>query len=213
MALGEPRPMSTLSGASARTVEGDDIGTVQDVVLDDSSDRIRFAVIERASDARLLVVPWSLVTFRPGERVVRLGVPARKLNTAPALNPAESLRVESPEWQREISGFYGSRPYWEETWDEPAPVVRASGPRRRRGSSVLPSLVLLGLVVGLGYVVIQQGWTTTTDQVRSVAATVRDSTKRFRSTSADAATTAKVKTALTLAKDVSSLDINVDTHN
>src|SRR5262245_19157016 len=186
MALGEPRPMSTLSGASARTVEGDDIGTVQDVVLDDSSDRIRLAVIARASDGRLLVVPWTLLTFRPGERVVRLGVPAKKLNTAPVLSPAESLRVESPAWQREISAFYGGRPYWEETWDEEAPVVRASVPRPRRGSRVLPSLVLLALVVGVGYIVIQQGWTMTADQVTSVAAKVRDSTQRFRSTSSDA---------------------------
>ena len=213
MAIGEPLPMSTLSGASTRTVEGQEIGVVHDVVLDDSSDRIRFAVIERGIDGKLLVVPWALVSFRPGERVVHLNVTAKKLNAAPALIQTESLRVESPEWQRQICAFYGSRPYWEVPWDEEfRPVVGIDRPRSR-GAHVVWSLVLLILVTGIGYLAFRQGWTATAEQVTNVAATVRDTTQVFRSTSADAATTAKVKTALTLAKNVAALDINVDTHD
>jgi osmotically-inducible protein OsmY len=213
MAIGEPLPMSTLSGASARTVEGEEIGVVYDVVLDDSSDRIRFAVIERGIDGKLLVVPWALVTFRPGERVVHLNVTAKKLNAAPALNQTESLRVESPEWQRQICAFYGSRPYWEEHWDEEVPPMVRIDRHRNRGAQVVRSLLLLVLVTGLGYLAFRQGWTATAEQVTSVAATVRDTTQVFRNSSADAATTAKVKTALTLAKNVAAFDINVDTHD
>ncbi|PYR38320.1 MAG: hypothetical protein DMF90_03740 [Acidobacteria bacterium] len=213
MALGEPRPMSTLRGASARTVEGEDVGTVHDVVLDDSSDRIRFAVIERDGDARLLVVPWALATFNPGERVLQLSASATELNAAPALNRTESGLVENPSWQREVCAFYGSRPYWEEPWDVGTPLAGGSVRPRRRGQNWVRGLLLLVLAAGLGYIALRQGWTTTAGQVVSFAAAVRNTTQGFRNTSADAATTAKVKTALTLAKNVAALDINVDTHD
>jgi osmotically-inducible protein OsmY len=75
------------------------------------------------------------------------------------------------------------------------------------------TLLLLVLAAGLGYLTFRQGWVTTAGQVSGVAAAVRDKTSALRSTSADAATTAKVKAALLLSKNVSALDINVDTHD
>src|SRR5262245_65051356 len=117
MALGEPLPMSPVNGAVVRALDGEDVGIVSDVVLDGSSGRIRYLIVELRHDSKLVVVPWDLVAVAPGERAVRLNVSAKKLQAAPSFDRIDDARVASAEWQREICEYYGCRPYWEESWD------------------------------------------------------------------------------------------------
>jgi len=78
---------------------------------------------------------------------------------------------------------------------------------------VAVGVLLLVVSVGFGYLVYQQGWSTTSAQVHGVAAAVRETTNAVRETSADVATTAKVKAALALSKRVSAFEVNVDTQD
>ena len=89
----------------------------------------------------------------------------------------------------------------------------ALGHRRRVGVRVALGALMLALIAGLGYLTFRQGWFATAGQVWGVAAAVRETTEGVRNTSADAATTGKVKAALALSKNVSALDIRVDTYN
>jgi hyperosmotically inducible protein len=75
------------------------------------------------------------------------------------------------------------------------------------------AVLLLCAIVGFGYLVYRQGWSTTSAQVRGIAVAVRETTSAVRGTSADVAATAKVKAALALSKRVSVFEVNVDTQN
>ena len=68
--------------------------------------------------------------------------------------------------------------------------------RRRVGPQVVLGVLMLALTAGLGYLTFRQGWFTTAGQVYAVVAAVRETTEGVRNTSADVATTAKVKAAL-----------------
>jgi len=89
----------------------------------------------------------------------------------------------------------------------------ALGHRHRVSRRVTLGVLMIALTAGLGYLIFRQGWSPTVGQVSGVAAAVRETTDGVRNTSADAAATAKVKAALALSKNVSALDINVDTYD
>jgi osmotically-inducible protein OsmY len=89
----------------------------------------------------------------------------------------------------------------------------ALGHRHRVSRRVTLGVLIIALTAGLGYLTFRQGWSPTVGQVFGVAAAVRETTDGVRNTSADAAATAKVKAALALSKNVSALDINVDTYD
>jgi uncharacterized protein YjeT (DUF2065 family) len=85
-------------------------------------------------------------------------------------------------------------------------------PHRRVPAAGLALAACLVLVLaGLGYLISRQGWSATAAQAHEVAAAVRRTTTVVRETSTDAATTAKVKTALALSKRASAFDVSVDT--
>lgn len=91
-----------------------------------------------------------------------------------------------------------------------------SGPQAPRGRSRRPiafAAVALALGIGMAYVISRQGWATTARQVHGVAEAVKTTTAAVRDNSADAATTAKAKTALALSKRLSGSELNVDTTN
>jgi osmotically-inducible protein OsmY len=73
------------------------------------------------------------------------------------------------------------------------------------------TVCLFLMLVGVGFLISRQGWSATAAQAHEVAAAVRRTTTVVRETSADAATTAKVKAALALSKRASAFDVGVDT--
>jgi osmotically-inducible protein OsmY len=140
-----------------------------------------------------------------------LDVTPDKLLAAPQIDPEEWPRTTEPEWDREVYAHYGYPPYWIGAGDRVRP--REAPRRRRLWPQVVRTVLVLLLVVGLGLLIIRQGWATTAAQVRGVAAAVRQTTEAVRDTSADAAAVAKIKAALALSKRVSAFDIKVEVHN
>ena len=149
-----------------------------------------------------------------------LDVDAEKLATGPGFAREEWPRVTESRWDRQTYAHYGYQPYWEVSrTEEPhwevsrAEARRADGERQRHIAPLVAGVLLLLVIVGFGYLVYRQGWSTTSAQVRGVAVAVRETTNAVRETSADMAVTAKVKAALALSKRVPALEINVDTQN
>lgn len=202
---------SSVVGALVRNTEGEEIGILSDVIWDLPRGRLRFGLIGLDHETALLVVPWELIQFRPGERVALLNAFVSDLRGAPRLERSDSPCVTDPQSDHDVYAYYGCRPYWEAPAEETTTVPQArrhlSRPRLALG------LVSLALVVGLGYLVLRQGWSVAASDVYGIAEAVKDTTAAVRDSSADAATTAKAKTALALSKRVSAFDVNVDTVN
>jgi osmotically-inducible protein OsmY len=206
MAPGKSSLTSSVVGTSVRGLSGEEIGSLADVVVDASTGRLRFAVVELRGQDRVVVVPWKTITLRPAERAALLAISAEKLETAPGFARSEWPRVTDSRWDRETYVYYGCRPYWEqESWSRQA--------QHRYAAPLAVGVVLLLTIAGLGYLVYRQGWSTTSAQVHGVAAAVRETTDAVRETSADAAVTAKVKAALALSKRVSAFDVRVESRN
>jgi osmotically-inducible protein OsmY len=72
---------------------------------------------------------------------------------------------------------------------------------------------VLVLVAEFGYLLWHPSASSPTEEAHRVAAAVRTTTMAVRSTSADTATTVKVKAALALSKRVAASDVNVETRN
>jgi osmotically-inducible protein OsmY len=230
MTPGESFLTSPVVGAGVMSPAGEEIGRVSDVVTDSASGRIRFAVIELHGAEKLRVVPWQAMSFRPAERAAVLDVDGEAIATGPGFTPEEWPRVTDSRWDRQTYAHYGYPPYWEESraeephwevsraeephWDvSRAEERRADGERHRHIAPLVAAVLMLLVIVGFGYLVYRQGWSTTSAQVRGVAVAVRETTNAVRETSADVAVTAKVKAALALSKRVPALEINVDTQN
>jgi hyperosmotically inducible periplasmic protein len=203
---------SPVVGVLVRHTAGDDIGNISDVVCEPVSGRIRFALIGLHNETALLVVPWELIRFHPDDRTALLNVAVAALRNAPRLKWIDWPRVAHPQWDRDVYAYYGCTPYWDDA-SELATTAAIERQRHLRGPAIAVAGVLLALAIAVGYVISKQGWNRTATQVYAVAEAVKDTTVAVRDTSADAAITGKVKTALALSKRVSAFDINVDTTN
>jgi hypothetical protein len=210
VASGESFVTSPVADASVRNHAGEELGRLTDVVVDASSGRVRFAVIEPHGTDRLVLVPWDAIAFRPAERSAVLGVSAEKLAAAPGFALDEWPRVTESRWDRETYSYSGYRPYWEVSREQRS---SAWAVRHRDLAPMVAGVLLLALIAGFAYLVFRQGWSTTSAQVHGVAVAVRETTNAVRETSADVAVSAKVKAALALSKRVSAFDVNVDTQN
>lgn len=211
MARGDSFSTSPIIGAVVRNIAGEDLGTVSDVVCEAVSGRLRFALIGLYHETALLVAPWEVMQFHPGEPFVLLNVSMTELRGAPRVERTDWPHVSDSRWERDVYAYYGCRPPWDVPLEGTTSVPKARG--RLSGQHVALGAVALTVVAGLLYLIASQGWTVTANEVYGLAETVKDTTVAVRDTSTDAATTAKAKAALALSKRVSAIDVNVDTTN
>jgi sporulation protein YlmC with PRC-barrel domain len=199
--------LATLLNSRVRNSAGEDLGKIEDVVIDAETGSIRYAILSfngvGGMGNKLFPVPWSFLSRSPSGDYL-LNLDKRKLERAPAFTRDRWADPSDPAWQRDIQNYYGI----------PAPVVRERttvyAERRRRGIPVLATIVLICLVGGLiwaGYLISTRGW----DQAKQdMMSTVQRAAYAAKETSGDAALTTKVKTALSLSKRIPAGQINVD---
>jgi sporulation protein YlmC with PRC-barrel domain len=96
---------------------GEELGSVDKLIVDTQLDRIAYAVVSTGGAWNLeggkAVVPWNAFQFQPardgGEQVLILNIPREQLAIAP---PGDIENVLNPELGRQIHEFYGVSPYW-----------------------------------------------------------------------------------------------------
>jgi len=103
--------------------QGQKIGELRDIMLDISTGRIAYAVVElstaSASD-QLVVVPWNAVSADIDVNQLRINAHADWIERAPAV-PGDQADRFVHEWGAFIHNYFGTRPYW-----EAAPVAQHS---------------------------------------------------------------------------------------
>lgn len=94
---------------------GQKIGELRDIMLDVSTGRIAYAVVElstsNASD-QLVVVPWNAVSADMDVNQLRINAHADWIERAPAVPGNQADRFVH-EWGAFIHNYFGTRPYWE----------------------------------------------------------------------------------------------------
>jgi hypothetical protein len=212
---------TTMLRNRVRTSTGEDIGQVEDVIMDPATDRVLYAVLRVDGYPELFIVPWSVFESSRSPDYLVLKTDRRTLERGPSFNPADWPDITDAAWERRISDHYGVRPVaGVESVPARERVVRAERERvgydrepvvyRRSGISAVGGFLLALILIGLlwmAFLVSTRGWEGARDQL---ATYFSGAAYAMKEGSQDATLTAKVKTALSLNRNVPATNINVD---
>ncbi|WP_445599243.1 PRC-barrel domain-containing protein [Azospirillum sp. A39] len=96
--------------------EGEEVGSIREVVVDPRSGRIAYAVVELGGflglGERYFPVPWGVFeTGARGDGLV-LNVPRERLVTAPQFTRDQRPDMTDRQWALALHTYYGVEPYW-----------------------------------------------------------------------------------------------------
>jgi hypothetical protein len=106
----------TLTGDRVRSAAGDDIGSIQEIMLDTERGCIAYAVLSFGGflgiGDKLFAVPWSALRIDRGEHEFILDVNRQILENAPGFDKHHWPDMADPVFGREVHEHYGRTPYW-----------------------------------------------------------------------------------------------------
>jgi sporulation protein YlmC with PRC-barrel domain len=130
---------STLAGDSVRNSAGEDLGKVDEIMIDIPSGRVAYAVLSFGGVLRmgnkLFAVPWSALRVDEDEKCFILDVDQKTLESAPGFNTDNWPDMADTTWGSEVFRHYGATPYWEDQDQEAKTFVDVE--RSLRGSGGL----------------------------------------------------------------------------
>ena len=109
---------STLAGDRVRNWAGEDLGKVDEIMIDIASGQVAYAVLSFGGvlhvGNKLFAVPWSALRVDEIEKCFILDADKRTLETAPGFDKDKWPDMADSTWGSEIFRHYGSTPYWEQ---------------------------------------------------------------------------------------------------
>lgn len=148
--------LSTLNGMPVRNTQGDDLGKIEDLVIELNRGDIRYAALSFGGFAsvgdKLFAVPWKKLAFKFGEEdsYFIVDVTEDQLKRAPGFDQDRWPDVADPNWSKQVDAFYGASTTRDRTdrdaaetrkRDEDAAESRADEPKRTRETAKPGELV------------------------------------------------------------------------
>ena len=103
---------STLAGDSVRNAAGEDLGKVDEIMIDIPSGKVAYAVLSFGGVLRmgnkLFAVPWSALSVDEDEKCFILDVDKNTLETAPGFDKDNWPDMANPDFGKQIYGHYGT---------------------------------------------------------------------------------------------------------
>lgn len=111
-------PANTLIGDHVRNNEGEDLGTIEELMIDLESGRIVYVVLSFGGilgiGDKLFAIPWNALNLDPEDNEMVLNVQREKLESAPGFDKEHWPTMADRDWGAEIHSHYGFEPYWEQ---------------------------------------------------------------------------------------------------
>ena len=105
--------LSKLIGAQVKSNNGENLGKLEDVVIDPQTGRATFAIVGKGGILRLgekrMPVPWQAITIDSQKRLT-LNVDKEKLQSAPTTARADDSELDNPDFVLVIYKFYEVAP-------------------------------------------------------------------------------------------------------
>jgi sporulation protein YlmC with PRC-barrel domain len=114
-----PRLMtaSTLEGDDVVNGAGENLGKIEEIMLDVPQGRIAYAVLSFGGflniGNRLFAIPWQALKLDPANHRFVLDVPRERLENAPGFDKGRWPDWADMTWAAGIHDYYQTRPYWE----------------------------------------------------------------------------------------------------
>ena len=105
---------STLAGYRVRSCDNQDLGTIEELMIDGQTGRIAFAVLCFASRAefgdKLFAVPWDVLRLNAGDCTVVFTADQETLESAPTFQQEDWPDFGDVAWGAAIHSHYGLEP-------------------------------------------------------------------------------------------------------
>ena len=107
----------TLIGDRVVNPAGENLGKIQELMVDLDSSRIAYAVLGFGGflglRQKLIAIPFQALRLDADRNGFILDIDKEKLERAPAFDKRSSPGTAVRTWGSQIHGYYGYRPYWE----------------------------------------------------------------------------------------------------
>ncbi len=108
---------STIIGAKVHNYQHEDIGKIEDFVMDTQSGRIAYAVLSFGGflgiGDKLFAVPFQSLSWDPARECFMMEANKDRLKNAPGFDRNSWPKMGDRRWGSTIHNYYGSKPYWE----------------------------------------------------------------------------------------------------
>ncbi len=121
-------PTNKLEQYGVVNEKGEDLGRVQNFVIDMVAGRVAFAIVSFISQGgretqgergifglsdKWFAVPWEILVWRPEKRKFLLDIKREVLEKAPGMDKDKWMEEIDLKWLAKNSLHYGRSPYWE----------------------------------------------------------------------------------------------------
>jgi sporulation protein YlmC with PRC-barrel domain len=105
-----------VNGTDVYNMDGDKLGTVDDIMIDKISGKAIYAVMSFGGflgiGEKQHPLPWSSLTYDEDKEGYVVNLDKRKLEQAPTLDPDDEEFVWTPDYGRSVDRYYGAPTYW-----------------------------------------------------------------------------------------------------
>jgi sporulation protein YlmC with PRC-barrel domain len=133
---------STLAGDSVRNSAGEDLGKIEEIMIDIPSGRIAYAVLSFGGflgiGDKLFAIPWSSLRVDEGDHQFILNVDRQTLESAPGFDKDNWPDMADPAFESSVYGHFGTAPYYEHHTTEAGDYM-GDNPRSDRSAEYEPS--------------------------------------------------------------------------
>ena len=106
----------TLEGDRVVTPKGDDLGTIQDIMIDVQRGRVAYAVMSCGGvlglGDKLFAIPWNALTLDADRKCFVLDADPARFEKAPGFDKDHWPSMADNQWASRVHDFYGVQPYW-----------------------------------------------------------------------------------------------------
>ncbi|MBB4658577.1 PRC-barrel domain-containing protein [Parvularcula dongshanensis] len=103
---------TSIIGDDVRNDAGEALGSIKDIMLDTSTGRIEYAVLQFGGvmfvGDKLFAVPWDQFTVDTAKKELVLNVPKERLKDAPGFDKDNWPNFADQAYRTELSGYYGA---------------------------------------------------------------------------------------------------------
>jgi len=107
----------TLQGDKVVNRQGDNLGDIEDIMIDVPSGQVAYAVLSFGGvlgiGDKLFAIPWSAMTLDADRECFVLDIDKEQLKNAPGFDKDHWPSMADHTWGEQVHSFYNRRPYWE----------------------------------------------------------------------------------------------------
>lgn len=128
----------TMKGDEVINAAGEDLGEIEEVMIDVDSGRVAYAVLSFGGflgmGEKLFAIPWAALHLDQERESFQLNVDAETLEDAPGFDEDDWPEFADETWAKDIHDYYGYKPYWSTGPEAEAPSAgRADRPKGTGG--------------------------------------------------------------------------------